>query len=420
MKKLFNLLLLAVIGLSFNSCSDDDSPTVITNPPEVKSGIITASEKWTNDRIWELSGKVVVPSGVTLTIEPGTIIKGREGAGTLASALIISRGATINAHGTAAQPIIFTSVLDNIEAGEKAGTNLTQEDSELWGGVVLLGAAPVSAEEGDEEAQVEGIPAEESFGRYGGTNASDNSGILQYVSIRHGGVAIGAGNELNGLTLGGVGNGTTINNVEIFATLDDGIEFFGGTVNATNLLVYWQGDDGIDIDQNYSGTVDNFMVIHGSGVGTDEGLEIDGPEGTLSDGLFHLKNGTIISDNTSEGSAGDFKSKAQGIVENVVWKEYNASIVKIRASYSDDCTTLKEDAFTHLTNATPTLQFINSSFGEVNIYTSSTSSNGEDCSVSAADQTAAENTVTIDNTASGADASEFEDWTITSSVSELI
>ena len=107
------------------------------------------------------------------------------------------------AQGTSTQPIVFTTELDNIEVGQFSGTNLTRTDNERWGGLAILGYAPVSTENGDVEGNLEGIPANSGYGVYGGNNTSDNSGVLSYVSIRHGGVSIGEGNELNGLTLAG-------------------------------------------------------------------------------------------------------------------------------------------------------------------------------------------------------------------------
>lgn len=320
------------------SCEYDD---------ETISGELTGNTTWSNNRVYTLSGKVIVPSGVTLTIEAGTIIKGAEGQDANASALVVARGGKLMAEGTSTQPIIFTSVLDNIEPGQLVGTNLTKTQNELWGGVIICGNAPSSTENGDTEGNIEGIPADAGYGKYGGTNAADNSGVLKYVSIRHGGITIGEGNEINGLTLGGVGTGTTIENVEVYATLDDGIECFGGTVNITNALVYYQGDDGIDLDQNYSGTISNFMVVHGDGIGTDESLEIDGPEGsTYTDGLFTLTNG-ICKTEGSDGSAGDFKSKAQGNVTNVTFLGGND--VKFRTKFDGSCGH-KSDAYTYLVN----------------------------------------------------------------------
>ncbi|MEN8250239.1 MAG: hypothetical protein ABFS32_15000 [Bacteroidota bacterium] len=391
---------------------------VTTTPPppanEVVSGAITSNTTWTSDRIWELASKVVVEDGATLTIEPGTIVKGRTGAGSLATALIVARGGMIDAQGTAAAPIIFTSIEDNIEVGELAGTNLTEEDKDKWGGVIILGKAPISAENGDTETQIEGIPPEDTFGLYGGSDATDNSGTMKYVSIRHGGAEIGAGNEINGLTLGGVGNGTTLDHIEIFATLDDGIEFFGGTVNVTNLIISYQGDDGVDIDQNYSGTVDNFMVLHG-GSDTDEGLEIDGPEGsTYTDGKFTLTNGTVMTlGGADEGTPADLKSKAQGTIDNVIFSAYSSGNLKIRASYQNDCADAKTDAYTHLIAGD--LALITSKFDGVSVYTKSVAADGTtSCSVKAADQTAAEGAAVSSDSATGASSSEFDNWTLAS------
>lgn len=280
------------------------------------SGIITADLTLTNDVIWELNGKVVVDNGVTLTIEPGTIIKGREGTGSLASALIVARGGFIDARGTAENPIIFTSINDNIKVGEKAGTNLDENDRGLWGGVLVLGKAPSSFEGDPEESQIEGIPADDSFGRYGGTDAEDNSGFLEYISIRHGGALIGSGNEINGLTLGGVGNGTVINHIEVVGNVDDGVEWFGGTVNTSNILVFAGGDDGLDIDQAYSGTITNAVVIQGNI--SDHALEIDGPEGTLQGG-FTIDGLTILGESSApSGEVADFRDGARGTVKNVL------------------------------------------------------------------------------------------------------
>ncbi|HNP96967.1 MAG TPA: hypothetical protein PKJ63_15110, partial [Cyclobacteriaceae bacterium] len=219
----------------------DDATVVITKtttptPPanEVLSGVLDGSEdgsaaddlvELTNDRIWELAGRVIVPDGVTIDIQEGTIIKGREGSGSLASALIIARGGKIMAEGTATQPIIFTSILDDIEVGDKVGPNLdAEDDTGLWGGVIILGKATVGVATG--EAQIEGVPADIEDAKYGGgatPNDADNSGVFKYVSIRHGGALLGANNEINGLTLGGVGSGTVIEYVEVVGNEDDGI-----------------------------------------------------------------------------------------------------------------------------------------------------------------------------------------------------
>ncbi|HHB79925.1 MAG TPA: hypothetical protein ENK85_11890 [Saprospiraceae bacterium] len=349
-----SMILLFAAMAFLSSCKKATTTTTDPTPtPEnvVVSGLLDASTTWTADKIYELAGKVVVGDGVTLTIQPGTIVKGRTGAGSLASALVVAQGGKINAVGTAAKPIIFTSVLDNIKIGETSGTNLDENDREKWGGMIILGKAPVSTGDGDVIGQVEGIPADEPYGKYGGEDPADNSGTLAYVSIRHGGAVIGEGNEINGLTLGGVGNGTTIHHIEIVANLDDGIEFFGGTVNLNDVVIAFQDDDGLDIDQNYSGTIDNFYVVHG-GSGTDEGLEIDGPEGsTHTDGLFTLQNGTIRTVD-GNGSGADLKSKAQGTIKNVTFEGYS-KFVKVSAKFDEaNSCAEKTDAYTHAIGGT--------------------------------------------------------------------
>ncbi len=395
-------------AVNYNSNAEKDDGSceaaiVIANTNTIKTGFISSNETWISTQVYELNGKVVVESGVTLTIEPGTIIKGAEGTGTNASALVVAKGGMINAVGTASSPIIFTSVLDNIEQGQLTGTNLDENDNGKWGGIIVLGNAPISAADGDVLSQIEGIPVTDTYGAFGGNNSTDNSGTLSYVSIRHGGALIGAGNEINGLTLGGVGSGTTITNIEIVANLDDGIEFFGGTVNVSNLIIGFQGDDGVDIDMNYSGTVSEFIVINGSS--SDEGLEIDGPEGTTNTtGLFTLQNGSVYTFGGTDAN-GEFKSKAQGTITNV-----NFGTAKIRASYQNDCVDPKTDSYTHLTDAVPTLVFTSSQFTAVSVYTGSTDNAGVNaCSVFAADQTAAEGAM-ISGSASGANTSGYT-WT---------
>src|SRR5690606_38268089 len=130
-----------------------------------------------------------VPDGVTLTIEAGTIVKAEDGSGASASALIVARGGMLNARGTADNPIIFTSVNDGIAPGQTAST-LDVEDSGQWGGLVLLGRAPISVAAAPGGGYLEGIPADLDYGWYGGETASDNSGTLDYVSVRFSGVAL--------------------------------------------------------------------------------------------------------------------------------------------------------------------------------------------------------------------------------------
>lgn len=281
-------MLLASAAIVMTSCSKEDNKADDNNnTTENKiTANITQNTTWTTGKTYVLGARIAVLSGVTLTIQPGVIVKGEAGTGANATALIIARGGKIMAEGTATQPIIFTSVADEITPGQIASPNLDPDLNGLWGGLLILGNAPISADA--EAVQIEGIPPSDQNGLYGGTNATDNSGVLRYVSIRHGGANIGEGNEINGLTLGGVGSGTTIEYVEIIANQDDGIEWFGGTVNVTNALIWNTGDDAVDTDQSWAGTLDNFIVVNPG----DECFELDGPEGTMEDGHI-LKNGTV-------------------------------------------------------------------------------------------------------------------------------
>ena len=265
---------------------------------EVLSQNITTDMTLTADKTWVLSGRISVESGATLTIEPGTVIKGQAGTDVNATSLLIARGATLIADGRADAPIIFTSIADEITpeqiaSGDFGSPNLNPDVNGLWGGLLVLGNAVISAsnDNGDDisEVQIEGIPTSDANGLYGGNDDADNSGIIRYVSIRHGGSEIGSGNEINGLTLGGVGSGTVVENIEVVANQDDGIEWFGGTVDVFNAVIWNAGDDAIDTDQSWSGTLDNFAVI----TPNNSCFELDGPEGTFVAG-HTIMNGSVV------------------------------------------------------------------------------------------------------------------------------
>lgn len=292
--------LLAALTIGFTSCDDDDDDM---NPMDENEFTITANitenTTWETGNVYILGGRIAVVDGVTLTIEPGVVVKGEAGTGSNATALLIARGGKLMAEGTADSPIIFTSIADEIEPGMVASPNLDPDLNGLWGGLIVLGKAPISVSGDGIEASIEGIPADDNNGKYGGNVSDDNSGIIKYISIRHGGANIGEGNEINGLTLGGVGTGTTIENVEVVANQDDGIEWFGGTVNVKNAMVWNAGDDAIDTDQSWAGTLDNFIVINPG----DECFELDGPEGTMS-AKHTIQNGSVYAGN------------ADGLVDN--------------------------------------------------------------------------------------------------------
>ena len=254
---------------------------------------ITENETWDNTQMHIIRGKVVVMDGATLTVGPGTIIKAGEGLLRDATALVVSRGAQINMNGTAESPIIMTDINDDITY-DSASTNRTSTDRGLWGGLIILGKAKISLNgEESPEADIEGILAieGENWNKYGGSDNADNSGTIQYVSIRHSGISLTPDAELQGLTLGGVGNGTTIENIEVVASDDDGVEFFGGSVDVTNLLIWNQKDDGIDIDMAYGGTIDNAIVEYADY--SDGAFEIDGAKDASYQAQNTISNLTV-------------------------------------------------------------------------------------------------------------------------------
>lgn len=238
---------------------------------------------WTKNNVYQLDGLVFLEAGGVLNIEAGTVIQGLETptTGDNTSALIITRDAMINAIGTAEEPIIFTSELDDL-----AGS-LTADDSGLWGGLILLGNGVIARPNGED--QVEGISTMEPRARYGGSDNDDDSGVLRYVSIRHGGAELAPGNEINGLTLGGVGRGTEIDYVEVFANSDDGVEWFGGAVECKHLIVAFPGDDGMDWDFGWSGKGQFWFVLMGTEVGNNAGEH----DGANPDGQAPFSNPTI-------------------------------------------------------------------------------------------------------------------------------
>jgi len=233
-------LLVAILAFGLLSCEKElgggeDGPINIPTSTTL-SGNINTTTTLTADKVWTLKGYVYVTDGAKLIIQPGTtIISDIAEKG----ALCIERGAQIIADGTATKPIVFTSGRAN---GEKAPGD--------WGGIVILGRAKTNR---TSEPTIEG-----GIGRpYGGTNDLDNSGVLRFVRIEYAGIAAMPNSEINALTLGGVGSGTIIENVQTIYANDDAFEFFGGTVSPKNLYAYATADDDYDFDFGYTGTVTN-------------------------------------------------------------------------------------------------------------------------------------------------------------------
>ena len=314
---------------------------------------ITSSTTWTRDNTYFLQGYTFVINNATLTIEPGTVIKGKVSTGSAAASLVITRGAKIMAEGTASSPIIFTSELDNLNG------NLGINDVGLWGGLLIMGNATINSRANSQPAgtpaqdQIEGLSVtgpEIAYATFGGTNDDDNSGVLRYVSIRHGGAVIGGDNEINGLTLGGVGRGTTLEYIEIFANKDDQIEFFGGTVNARYLVLGFGNDDSLDFDQGYRGNI-QFVFSIQSDIGTDrgdKGIEWDGATAPLDaspKGVVTVANATFIGIGGSGGA-----NTAVNIRDNVEARLYNSVFVNFARGLDieDDVGTPRPDIANNL------------------------------------------------------------------------
>jgi len=237
-------LLLSACIVIVMSCSKSDDQT--TPPPggggndtavgstvDVR-GIIRTSQTWRKDFIFRLRGYVYVTDGATITIEPGTkIVSNKDSAGVL----VIYRDAKIIADGTPSSPIVFTSNESSPAPGD-------------LGGLIVVGQASGN----NNHSVIEG-GVDPNFSAFGGNDDTHNSGTLRYVRIEYGGKAVNPGDEVNGLSLYGVGSGTTIDNVEVLRGLDDAFEFFGGTVNCKHLIAYNCADDDFDMDDGYRGMI---------------------------------------------------------------------------------------------------------------------------------------------------------------------
>lgn len=288
---------------------------------------LTADTTWTKNNTYILDGRVFVTNNATLTIQPGTVIKGRVRAAQDASALVVARGAKINAAGTAQEPIVFTAEADSLNG------NLGQNDRGLWGGVVLLGRARTNTASG--AGNIEGIPTTEPLGVYGGTDDADNSGVMRYVSIRHAGSLLGPNNELNGLTMGAVGSGTTIEYIEVFANADDGFEWFGGTVNCKYLISAFNDDDAFDWDEGYRGKLQFLFAIQDPAVG-NQMFESDGgttPEDGTPYAMPTIYNVTGIGSGATSANALSlgpiFRDNTGGKIYNSIFHDFRGYAFRI-------------------------------------------------------------------------------------------
>lgn len=308
---------LAIAGLLFTGCeSDDTAPIVIENDNGGgnggggNTGDLTIGGTQTEDLTLEigteytLTDALVMTEGTTLTIPAGVVIKANPGAGVY---IAIAQGASINAEGTSSSPIVLTSNVATPSAGD-------------WGGLIVLGRAPINSVAGGDAmstSEIGGLP-------YGGSNIADNSGTIKYVRVEYSGGAADASSENNGFSFYGVGNGTTIEFIQAFEGKDDGIEFFGGTVNASYLSVVGAQDDSVDWTEGFSGNLTNVYVEQR--VEHDKTFECDGFNtdiGNNSNPLFWsnptVTNVTVIGRGSATGNeAIRLRAGTQGIFSNVL------------------------------------------------------------------------------------------------------
>jgi hypothetical protein len=281
------------------------------NVVQVANADISGTVNWYNTNTYVLNGFVFVEQGEVLNIEAGTVIKGKGGEGANISALVVARGGKIMAMGTALNPIIFTGEVDDVNDSEDLGV----WDRGLWGGVVLLGRAHINTAvdaAGNAASPkfdvYEGIPSTNpNYAQFifGGDDDDDSSGVMRYVSIRHGGKVLESNKEINGLSLGAVGRGTIIECVETYAIKDDGFEFFGGTVNTRYLISAFNDDDAFDADQGHSGKHQFWFAVQAPDV-RDKGMELNGePQGLAVSNSplarFTIHNATIIGAGAGSG-----------------------------------------------------------------------------------------------------------------------
>lgn len=272
--------------------------------------IITENATLSSGNTYVLNGLVTVTNGATLSIEPCVVVKAHHGA----TGLVIDTGSRIDATGTSDCPIIFTSTDDQLEPGMIESPNIDPETNGLWSGIFLLGKAPVSIFDNGQNSIMSLLPELTPLS-FGGTTSDDNSGRMRYISIRHTGFEISPFETPAGLNLGGVGNGTTINHIELVGSKDDGIKIFGGTVSASSILVSNFTDDGIDCDLGFSGSIDNIIGI--GGTNCRSALELDGGEGQ-DNPMYFIRNISFKGSMNGEEYI-DFQHSVNCFIENAAF-----------------------------------------------------------------------------------------------------
>jgi len=230
---------------------------------QITSDMTLAASADSKPVFYAISGALEVMADATLTVEPGVVLFGQSGG----DYVVVHRDAKIMAEGTKTKPIILTSLEDVKGEVTAAGQ---------WGGVVILGNAPSNKCPTDGSACSLQIEGAEEGAVFGGTDWEDDSGVLKYVVVKYAGYEIAPDNELNGITFGGVGSGTTVDYIQVHSNADDGVEFFGGAVNVKHLVLTANKDDSIDWDNGYKGMLQHIYVEHAKNAGeANRGIEGD-------------------------------------------------------------------------------------------------------------------------------------------------
>lgn len=309
LKLLAAAFIMSTTAVVFQSCSNNDDEEIIAtgiaSDPNNFKGEVKSGETVTLDptKVYKLTGAVAVKAGGTLVIPAGTRI---EASGGTSAYITVEQDGKIFANGTASSPIVMTS--PNPTPGS-------------WGGLVICGKAPIN----------KGTTATAEVGNatYGGTNVSDNSGILKFVRIEYAGAIFTGDKEFNGLSLFGVGNGTTIDNISLINGSDDGIEFFGGTVNVSNIVSVANEDDAFDWTEGWNGTATNiYTKRRANGVG-NRGIEAD--NNSLDNNANPrsnptIKNATFIGGTTGEADALKLRVGTYGTFDNLVLSNWTTGI----------------------------------------------------------------------------------------------
>ena len=277
-------------------------------------------------------GAGTVGTAGNLTIEPGVVIYANT-TNAENDFLVVNRGSTINATGTASAPIIFTSQQN------MAGT-VTEESQGQWGGVIIAGRAPISAcntAVAGGSVGCENVVEGTGNALYGGATAGDNSGVFQYVQIRFSGTTISPNNELQGLTLGGVGSGTTIDHVQVHNSSDDGVEIFGGTSNLRYLVFTGTDDDAVDLDVGYRGLIQFVIAIQKADLGTNDdayAMEVDsnGSEDALPRTYGRIANFTFVNGTSATPAAIRSRGGADMALLNGIISYQNDACVRLNAT----------------------------------------------------------------------------------------